>query len=132
VEQGMAPRMQAGQLVCSPFRLEVSQLTMPCPGSRRGIHFMLRAAVLLSLFRRILRLSTTGRPGALEACHAASWHLPRLDFHQLAGDSFQGTRALVRHPSKPGCSYTHCCLMRCLERKCACAEEAAVNSGLGK
>jgi len=57
---------------------------------------MLRAAVLLSLLRRILRFSTTGRPGALGACYVASWQLPRLDFHQLADDSFQGTPALCQ------------------------------------
>ena len=54
---------------------------------------MLRAAVLLSFLRRVLRFSTTGRPGALGACYVASWQLPRLDSHQLADDSFQGTPA---------------------------------------
>jgi hypothetical protein len=52
---------------------------------------MLRAAALLSLLRRILRFSTTGHPGALGACYVASWQLPRLDSHQLANDSLQGT-----------------------------------------
>ena len=51
---------------------------------------MLRAAVLLSFLRRILRFSTTGRPGALGACYVASWQLPRLDSHQLADDSLSG------------------------------------------
>jgi len=54
---------------------------------------MLRAAALLSLLRRILRFSTTGRPAALGACYVASWQLPRLDSHQLADDSLQGTPA---------------------------------------
>jgi hypothetical protein len=41
---------------------------------------------------RILRFSTTGRPGALGACYVTAcllpgWQLPRLDFHQLADDS---------------------------------------------
>ena len=52
---------------------------------------MLRAAVLLSFLRRIQRFSTSGHPEALVACYAASWQLPRLDFHQLADDSFQDT-----------------------------------------
>jgi hypothetical protein len=56
---------------------------------------MLRAAVLLSFLRRVLRFSTTGHPGALGACYVASWQLPRLDSHQLADDSFQGTPAEV-------------------------------------
>jgi hypothetical protein len=56
---------------------------------------MLRAAVLLSFLRRVLRFSTTGHPGALGACYVASWQLPRLDSHQLADDSLQGT--------PPGC-----------------------------
>ena len=51
---------------------------------------MLRAAVLLSFLRRVLRFSTTGRPGALGACYVASWQLPRLDSHQLADDSLSG------------------------------------------
>jgi len=59
---------------------------------------MLRAAALLSLLRRILRFSTTGRPAALGACYVASWQLPRLDSHQLADDSLQGTPATVRPP----------------------------------
>jgi len=54
---------------------------------------MLRAAVLLSFLRRIQRFSTSGHPEALVACYAASWQLPRLDFHQLADDSFQDTPA---------------------------------------
>ena len=60
---------------------------------------MLRAAVLLSFLRRVLRFSTTGRPGALGACYVASWQLPRLDSHQLADDSFQGTPARVTRPA---------------------------------
>jgi len=52
---------------------------------------MLRAAVLLSLLRRLQRFSTSGHPEALVACYAASWQLPRLDFRQLADDSFQDT-----------------------------------------
>jgi hypothetical protein len=68
---------------------------------------MLRAAVLLSFLRRILRFpgltartgSTTGRPGALGACYVASWLLPRLHSHQRADDRFQGTSARVRRPS---------------------------------
>jgi hypothetical protein len=60
---------------------------------------MLRAAVLLSFLRRILRFSTTGHPGALGACYVASWQLPRLDSHQLADDSLQGTPSSVSPPS---------------------------------
>jgi len=52
---------------------------------------MLRAAVLLSFLRRLQRFSPIGHPIALVACYAASWQLPRLDFHQLADDSFQDT-----------------------------------------
>jgi|GEM_PF-6041896 len=55
---------------------------------------MLRAAVLLSFLRRLQRFSTSGHPEALVACYAASWQLPRLDFHQLADDSFQDTPAI--------------------------------------
>ena len=51
---------------------------------------MLRAAVLLSFLRRILRFSTTGHPGALGACYVSSWQLPRLDFHQQVDDSLSG------------------------------------------
>jgi hypothetical protein len=51
---------------------------------------MLRAAVLLSFLRRILRFTTAGHPEALGACHVASWQLPRLDSHQLADDSLSG------------------------------------------
>jgi hypothetical protein len=51
---------------------------------------MLRAVVLLSSLRRILRFSTTGRPGALGACYVASWQSPRLDFHQQVDDSLSG------------------------------------------
>ena len=47
---------------------------------------MLRAAVLLSFLRRVLRFSTTGHPRALGACYVASWQLPRLDFHQRVDD----------------------------------------------
>jgi len=57
---------------------------------------MLRAAVLLSLLRRIQRFNTASRPAALVACYVASWQLPRLDLHQLADDSFQDTPARVR------------------------------------
>ena len=60
---------------------------------------MLRAAVLHSLLRRIQRFSTSGHPEALVACYAASWQLPRLDFHQLADDSLQDTPCSVGRPS---------------------------------
>jgi len=58
---------------------------------RCKIHFMLRAAALHSLLRRILRFSTSSRPEALGACYVASWQLPRPDSHRLANDDFQGT-----------------------------------------
>jgi transposase len=54
------------------------------------IHFMLRAAVLHSLLRRLQRFSTISHPIALVACYVASWQLPRLDFRQLAHDSSSG------------------------------------------
>jgi len=54
---------------------------------------MLRAVVLHSFLRRIQRFSTIGHPRALVACYVASRQLPRLDFHQLADDSFQDTPA---------------------------------------
>ena len=60
---------------------------------RCKIHFMLRAAALHSLLRRILRFSTSSRPEALGACYVASWQLPRPDSHRLANDDFQGTPA---------------------------------------
>jgi hypothetical protein len=59
---------------------------------------MLRAAVLLSLLRRVQRFSTIGHPRALVACYAAACPLPRPDFHRLADDSFQDTPAGVRTP----------------------------------
>ena len=76
----------------SGSRCRANISALPCD-LRIAIHFMLRAAVLLSFLRRILRFSTTGHPGALGACYVASWQLPRLDSHQLADDSFQGTSA---------------------------------------
>ena len=63
---------------------------------------MLRAAVSLSLLRRILRFSTTGRPGALGACHMASWQLPRLDFHQRADDTFRAHQRVARRTGNIG------------------------------
>ncbi|MGD9092865.1 MAG: hypothetical protein PVF74_08445 [Anaerolineales bacterium] len=39
---------------------------------RCKIHFMLRAAVLLSLLRRLHRFSTTSHPAALDACYLAA------------------------------------------------------------
>ena len=81
---------------------------------------MLRAAVLLSFLRRVLRFpgltartgSTTGRPGALGACYVASWQLPRLNPHQLADDSFRAHQRLVswrrtRHFALAICLATH-------------------------
>ena len=52
---------------------------------------MVRTAGLLSLPRRILRFTTTGRPGAVAACYVALWRLPRPDFHRLVIRAFQGT-----------------------------------------
>jgi hypothetical protein len=73
---------------------------------------MLRAAVLLSFLRRILRFSTTGHPGALGACYVASWQLPRLDFHQLADDSLSGhTKPTVRLGNQ---SANHSFSVKCL------------------
>jgi hypothetical protein len=78
--------------------------TLPCDVCI-AIHFMLRAAVLLSFLRRILRFpgltgrtgSTTGHPEALGACCVASWQLPRLVSHQLADDSDHWGTALRAH-----------------------------------
>jgi len=55
------------------------------------IHFMLRAAVLLSFLRKLHRFSTVSHPAALDACYLAACPLPRSDFHRLADDSFQDT-----------------------------------------
>ena len=55
-----------------------------CRANGFAIHFMLRAAVLLSFLRRILRFSATGHPEALGAWYVASWQLPRLDFNRIA------------------------------------------------
>jgi hypothetical protein len=72
--------------------------TLPCDVCI-AIHFMLRAAVLLSFLRRILRFSTTGHPEALGACCVtaclqAGWQLPRLVSHQFADDSDRWETAL--------------------------------------
>ena len=48
---------------------------VPLPGltfRRCRIHFMLRAAVLLSFLKRLQRFSTIGHPIALVACYAAA------------------------------------------------------------
>jgi len=88
------PQLTSSALSGSRCRANIS--TLPCDVCI-AIHFMLRAAVLLSFLRRILRFSTTGHPGALGACYVASWQLPRLDFHQLADDSLSGhTKPTVR------------------------------------
>jgi hypothetical protein len=51
---------------------------------------MVRTAGLRSLPRRILRLTTPGHPGAVAACYAALWRLPRPDLHRLVIRTFQG------------------------------------------
>lgn len=72
---------------------------------------MLRAAVLLSFLRRILRFSTTGRPGALGASYVASWQLPRLDSHQLADDSLSGHTSELLRSIKPRFEYGSICYL---------------------
>jgi hypothetical protein len=68
------------------LRVPSSRLTL----RRCKIHFMLRAAVLYSLLRRIQHFSTTGHPEALGACYVVSRQLPQPDFRRLANDSLAG------------------------------------------
>jgi hypothetical protein len=89
--------LRRSALPCSPCGANLS--TLP-PVRRTGIHFMLRAAGLLPFLRGIQRFSTISHPRALAACYVVAWPLPRLDFHQLAVDSFQDT------PSR--CYAVHC------------------------
>jgi hypothetical protein len=66
----------------------------------------------------ILRFSRTGHPEALVACYVASWQLPRLDFRQLADDSFRTHQSellggstfstLDSLPVQPECYATKC------------------------
>ena len=57
---------------------------------RCRIPFMVRTTRLRSFRRRILRFTTSGRPGAAAACYVALWRLPRPDFHRLVIRTFQG------------------------------------------
>ncbi len=43
-----------------------------CQACSQAIHFLLRAAVLLSFLRKLHRFSTTSHPAALDACYLAS------------------------------------------------------------
>jgi hypothetical protein len=57
---------------------------------------MVRTTGLRSLLRRILRFTTPGRPGAVAACYAALWRLPRPDLHRLVIRTFKAHHAVVR------------------------------------
>ena len=63
--------LTSSALPCSPSGANLSTL-QACPEPVEGIHFMLRAAVLLSFPRRLQRFSTIGHPIALVACYAAA------------------------------------------------------------
>ena len=92
-----------------PVCPKAAPCTVDCglaPVCRTGIHLMLRAAVLLSFLRRLRTrsvrhasaLPVTQKLGLLRkhvACYVAPWWLPRLDFHQLADDSFRTHQAVV-------------------------------------
>ena len=54
---------------CSTSGASISMLQLV---QTTGIHFTLRAAVLLSLLRRIQRFSTSSHPETLVACYAAA------------------------------------------------------------
>jgi hypothetical protein len=83
---------------CSPLRANISTL-QACPELAEGIHFMLRAAVLLPFPRGLHRFSTSGHPEALDACYVVSWQLPRPDLRRLADDSFRTHQRIVSQSS---------------------------------
>jgi hypothetical protein len=61
--------LTSSALPCSPLGANLSALLPVC---RTGVHFMLRAAVLLSFLRRLQRFSTSSHPEALVACYAVA------------------------------------------------------------